>query len=79
MGLLTLPKKFYSEESNPLHIAGYTLALGMMFVGVAETVEGAYYYLKRGNSNMLLGPLGIVAGGYMAYAYLNEAGVAKGY
>ena len=79
MGLLTLPKKFYSTESNPLHTVGYTLALGMMGVGLAETVEGTYYYLKAGDGNLLLGPLGVIAGGYMAYAYLNESGVTEGY
>tara|TARA_R110002020_G_scaffold161643_4_gene346934 strand:- start:1199 stop:1438 length:240 start_codon:yes stop_codon:yes gene_type:complete len=79
MDMLSLPTKYYAEEKNPLHLAGYTLALGMMVVGLLETIEGGYYYLKDGESNMLLGPLGVIAGGYMAYSYLGEAKIVGSY
>jgi len=79
MNILSMPKKYYAKESNPLHLAGYTLSLGLLVVGGLETFEGFYYYLKRGSSNMLLGPLGVVAGGYMTYLYLKEADLVGGY
>ena len=71
------PKEFYSKEKKPIHIIGYTVALGMMGIGVAETVHSLPYIVK-GESNLvgtILGPLGIVAGGVVAFAYLKEAGV----
>ena len=74
-----MPKKYYEREKNPLHLAGYTVAIGMMGVGVLETIEGIYYFVKKGSSNMILGPLGVVAGGYMAYLYLREANLVGGY
>ena len=49
----------------------------MMGMGVAETVHSLPYIVK-GESDfvgIILGPLGIVAGGIVAFAYLKEAGV----
>lgn len=71
------PKMFYATEKKPIHIIGYTLALGMMVVGAAETVHSIPYIVK-GESNrvgMILGPAGIIAGGVVAGLYLKEAGV----
>ena len=71
------PKEFFAKEKKPIHIIGYTVALGMMGIGVAETVHSLPYIVK-GQSNLvgiILGPLGIVAGGVVAFAYLKEAGV----
>jgi hypothetical protein len=79
MDFLSMPKKYYAKEKNPLHLAGYTVAIGMMGVGVLETIEGIYYFVRQGSSNMILGPLGVVAGGYMAYLYLREANLVGGY
>ena len=81
MNPFELPIKYYKTEDKPIHKLGYTLALGMIGVGVVETVHSLPYIFK-GQSNftqMALGPLGVVAGGYMAYLYLNEAGVVGGY
>ena len=79
MDILSLPTKYYNEEKNPLHLVGYTLALGMMAVGLLETLENGYNYLTDGKGNMLLGPLGFIAGGYMAYSYLGEADIVGSY
>ena len=71
------PKEFYAKEKKPIHIIGYTVALGMMGMGVAETIHSLPYTIK-GESDfigIILGPLGIVAGGLVAFAYLKEAGV----
>jgi len=71
------PKMYYAKEKKPIHIAGYTLALGMMLVGGLETLHSIPYIVK-GESNwvgMILGPSGIVLGGVMAGLYLKEAGV----
>ena len=71
------PKEFYAKEKKPIHSIGYTVALGMMGMGVAETIHSLPYTIK-GESDfvgIILGPLGIVAGGIVAFAYLKEAGV----
>lgn len=71
------PKEFYAKEKKPIHIIGYTVALGMMGIGAAETVHSLPYIVK-GESNLIgivLGPIGIVAGGVVAFAYLKQAGV----
>jgi len=63
-----------------IHKVGYTVALGMMVMGVLETAHSLPYTL-RGESDLtgkLLGPMGVVAGGYMAYLYLDEAGLVGG-
>lgn len=69
------PAEYYANEKSPLHLAGYTLSLGMMAVGALETIHGIYYKIKDGESNMILGPAVLVAGGATAYLYLKEAGV----
>jgi hypothetical protein len=81
MNPLSLPMKYYKTEDKPIHKIGYTLALGMMGVGIIETIHSIPYTL-RGESDLtgkILGPLGVISGGYMAYLYLNEAGVVGGY
>tara|TARA_R110000851_G_scaffold95322_2_gene207115 strand:+ start:772 stop:1017 length:246 start_codon:yes stop_codon:yes gene_type:complete len=81
MSPLSLPIKYYNTEKKSIHKVGYTMALGMMGIGLIETIHSLPYTLK-GESNltgMVLGPLGLISGGYMAYLYLNEAGVVGGY
>ena len=81
MNPFSLPEKYYRTEKKSIHKLGYTLALGMMIVGGAETIHSLPYTL-RGESDLtgkILGPMGILAGGYMAYLYLNEAGLVGGY
>ena len=71
------PKIFYATEKKLIHKVGYTVALAMMAVGVAETIH-SLPYIYRGESNLVgivLGPAGIIAGGAMAGLYLKEAGV----
>lgn len=71
------PALFYAKEDKPIHIAGYTVALVMMGIGVLETIHSIPYIVK-GQSNLIgmtLGPIGIVAGGLVAGAYLKEANV----
>jgi len=49
----------------------------MMGIGVLETIHSIPYIVK-GQSNLIgmtLGPIGIVAGGLVAGAYLKEANV----
>lgn len=75
------PAKFYeAEKGKPLHVVGYTVALGMMGIGVAETAHGIYYGLhpsKRRGSLMgyALGPILLASGGVAAYSYLKYAKV----
>jgi len=71
------PKIYYETEKKPLHLVGYTLALGMMVIGALETAHSIPYIIK-GQSNLvgkILGPVGIVAGAITANLYLKEAGV----
>lgn len=71
------PKIFYETETKPIHKVGYTLALAMMGIGALETAH-SIPYIVRGESDitgMTLGPIGIVAGGIVAYSYLKEAKV----
>ena len=81
MDPLALPKQYYATETKSIHQIGYTLALGMMVVGVAETVHSIPYMI-RGESTTagkILGPAGFVAGGLMAALYLKEAGIGSSY
>ena len=78
---MSLPKKYYDTEKKPLHLLGYTFALGLTLVGVLETVHSVPYIVK-GESNMtgmLLGPVAIGAGLVSATMYLKEAGLQAGY
>ena len=71
------PKIFYETETKPIHKVGYTLALAMMGIGALET-DHSIPYIVKGESDitgMTLGPIGIVAGGIVAYSYLKEAKV----
>jgi len=78
LGSLTaIPKKYYATEKKMIHKVGYTLALGLMAVGVLETAHSIPYIVK-GESNltgMTLGPIVIACGGVAATMYLKEAGV----
>jgi len=71
------PKEFYAKEKKPIHIIGYTVALGMIGVGFAETIHSLPYTSKGESTTtgILLGPIGILAGGAVAFAYLKQAGV----
>jgi len=78
LGSLTaIPKKYYATEKKMIHKVGYTLALGLMAVGVLETAHSIPYIVK-GESNltgMTLGPIVIACGGVAATMYLKEAGI----
>lgn len=72
------PAKFYkAEKGKPLHVIGYTIALGLMGVGAAETAHGVWYGMKGQGSTMgyALGPILIGAGGVAAWSYLKYAKV----
>jgi hypothetical protein len=71
------PKLFYETETKPIHKVGYTLALAMMGIGALETAHSIPYIIKGQSdiTGMTLGPIGIVAGGVVAYSYLKEAKV----
>ena len=71
------PKIFYETETKPIHKVGYTLALAMVGIGVLETAHSIPYIVKGESdiTGMTLGPIGIVAGGVVAYSYLKEAKV----
>ncbi len=76
-----MPKKYYATENKGIHKVGYTLALAMMITGVLETAHSIPYTLK-GESDLtgkLLGPMGVIAGGYMTYLYLSEANLVGKY
>ena len=75
--LTAVPKKYYATEKKMIHKVGYTLALGLMGIGVLETLHSIPYIVK-GESNivgMTLGPIVVACGGVAAFAYLKEAGV----
>ncbi len=75
--LRNYPKEYYSKEDKLIHKAGYTLALGVMGIGLLETLHSIPYIVK-GQSNIVgiaLGPSGMVLGGILAGLYLKEAGV----
>jgi hypothetical protein len=75
--LTAVPKKYYTTEKKMIHKVGYTLALGLMGIGVLETLHSIPYIVK-GESNltgMTLGPIVVACGGVAAFAYLKEAGV----
>ena len=71
------PKLYYETEKKPLHLVGYTLALGLLTVGVLETVHSIPYILKGESSpiGMTLGPATVILSGLIAGGYLMEAGL----
>ncbi len=75
------PKRYYATEDKLIHRVGYTVALGMMAIGVAETLHSLKYIAKGQSSNvgMLLGPATIFCGSTVAALYLAEADVLGGY
>jgi len=81
MSLLSLPKKYYETEKKPLHLLGYTFALGLSIIGLIETVHSIPYIVKGESdmTGMLLGPVAVGAGLVSATMYLKEAGLDEGY
>lgn len=71
------PKLFFEQESKLIHKVGYSVALAMMTIGLAETVHSIPYMVKKESSpvGIILGPAGIAAGSLVAYLYLREAKV----
>ncbi len=71
------PKLFFEQESKLIHKVGYSVALAMMTIGLAETVHSLPYIIKKESYpvGMALGPVGIAAGSIVAYLYLREAKV----
>ena len=81
MDPLALPKRYYATETKPLHLIGYTLALGLMVTGALETLHSIPYVI-RGESTpigMTLGPATILLSGFIAGGYLMEAGINPTY
>jgi hypothetical protein len=78
---LALPKRYYATETKPIHLVGYTLALGMMIVGLAETVHSVPYMIRGESTTVgkILGPAGVITGAVMATLYLKEAGIGSSY
>ena len=75
------PKIYYETETKLLHKVGYTLALALMAVGVAETAH-SIPYIVRGESTPIgvtLGPSIVVLSGLIAGGYLMQAGVISDY
>ena len=75
--IISMPKKYYAAEKKPIHKIGYTVALAMIAVGIAETIH-SIPYIVRGESNltgMTLGPIVVVCGNIAAISYLKEAKV----
>jgi hypothetical protein len=71
------PKRYYATEDKLIHKVGYTVALGMMVIGLAEAVH-SIKYIRKGQSStvgMLLGPVTAFCGSTVAGLYLMEADV----
>ena len=71
------PKRYYATEDKLIHKVGYTVALGMIAIGLAETVH-SIKYIRKGQSStvgMLLGPATAFCGSTVAGLYLMEADV----
>lgn len=71
------PKLFYEKETKQIHKVGYTIALALIGIGALETAHSIPYIVKGQSdfTGMTLGPIGMVAGGIVAWSYLKEAGV----
>jgi hypothetical protein len=79
--IIKYPKLYYATEDKLIHKVGYTVALGMMVIGVAEMVH-SFKYIRRGQSStfgMLLGPVTAFCGSTVAGLYLAEADVLGSY
>ena len=75
--MLALPREYYATETKPLHLIGYTLALGLGITGALETIH-SIPYIVRGESTpivMTLGPATMLLSGVIAAGYLMEAGI----
>ena len=77
MGMKNHPKLFYEKETKPIHKVGYTIALALIGIGALETAHSIPYILKGQSdfTGMTLGPIGMIAGGIVAWSYLKEANV----
>ena len=67
-------KEYYSKEPKAVHIVGYSIALALVGIGVAETAHSLPYILK-GESHFIgtiLGPLVIACGGVAMFGYYRE-------
>ena len=71
------PKLFYEKETKQIHKVGYTLALALIGIGALETAHSIPYIVKGQSdfTGMTLGPIGMIAGGIVAWSYLKEANV----
>ncbi len=81
MSVFDLPKQYYQTEKKPVHLVGYTFALGLATIGILETLHSIPYIVK-GESNLnntLLGPVAVGAGMISASMYLKQAGIEAGY
>ena len=60
-----------------IHKIGYTIALGLMAIGVVETAHSIPYIIKGESSpiGIAIGPVVVACGSIAAFAYLKEAGV----
>jgi len=74
---MNVVKEYYATEKKMIHKIGYTLALGLMAIGVVETAHSIPYIIKGESSpiGMAIGPVVVACGSIAAFAYLKEAGV----
>jgi len=74
---MNVVKEYYATEKKMIHKIGYTLALGLMAIGVVETAHSIPYIIKGESSpiGIAIGPVVVACGSIAAFAYLKEAGV----
>ena len=74
---MNVVKEYYATEKKMIHKIGYTIALGLMAMGVLETAHSIPYIVKGESSpiGIAIGPVVIACGGIAAFAYLKEAKV----
>jgi hypothetical protein len=74
---MNVVKEYYATEKKMIHKIGYTIALGLMAIGVVETAHSIPYIVKGESSpiGIAIGPVVVACGSIAAFAYLKEAGV----
>jgi hypothetical protein len=74
---MNVVKEYYATEKKMIHKIGYTIALGLMAIGVVETAHSIPYIIKGESSPICIaiGPVVVACGSIAAFAYLKEAGV----
>jgi|TARA_R110001632_G_scaffold22529_2_gene64662 hypothetical protein len=74
---MNVVKEYYATEKKMIHKIGYTIALGLMAIGVVETAHSIPYIIKGESSpiGIAIGPVVVACGSIAAFAYLKEAGV----